>query len=132
MINRKTVGLITFLRGSSLPSDQMPGCANYDFDRDGCLFEDTGCKVEKNKRCGYFERAVLPTAKDIGLQELVNDLYAEATGFISKPVKNIRRCSCGEALMPRQRSCEKCLRNRRKSTYRQKRDNRKSYAQQLS
>ena len=40
-----------------------PGCANFDYHYDGCLFRDE-CLVLKGERCEYFERAVLPTITD--------------------------------------------------------------------
>ena len=40
-----------------------PGCANFDYHYDCCLFRDE-CLVQMGKRCKYFERAVLPTITD--------------------------------------------------------------------
>ncbi len=40
-----------------------PGCANFDYHYDCCLFRDE-CLVQKGQRCEYFERAVLPTISD--------------------------------------------------------------------
>ena len=40
-----------------------PGCANFDYHYDSCLFRDE-CLVQKGQRCEYFERAVLPTISD--------------------------------------------------------------------
>jgi hypothetical protein len=40
-----------------------PGCANFDFHYECCLFRDE-CLVLKGHRCEYFERAVLPTITD--------------------------------------------------------------------
>ena len=40
-----------------------PGCANFDYHYDCCLFRDE-CLVQKGQRCEYFERAVLPTITD--------------------------------------------------------------------
>ncbi|MHC4728166.1 MAG: hypothetical protein ACYS17_13170 [Planctomycetota bacterium] len=40
-----------------------PGCANFDYHYDCCLFRDE-CLVQKGRRCEYFERAVLPTIAD--------------------------------------------------------------------
>ena len=40
-----------------------PGCANFDYHYDSCLFRDE-CLVQKGQRCEYFERAVLPTITD--------------------------------------------------------------------
>ena len=40
-----------------------PGCANFDYHYDSCLFRDE-CLVQKGQRCEYFERAVLPAISD--------------------------------------------------------------------
>jgi hypothetical protein len=40
-----------------------PGCANFDYHYNCCLFRDE-CLVQKGQRCEYFERAVLPTITD--------------------------------------------------------------------
>ena len=45
------------------PKGRKPGCANFDYYYDGCLFRDE-CLVQHGKRCEYFERAVLPTVAD--------------------------------------------------------------------
>ena len=124
MLTRKTVGILTFLKGSSNPEDGMPGCANYDFHYGGCLLDNT-CKVEHNKRCGYFEQMVLPTAADIGLKELVYSLYEKqvgVSGLIKVDSRPGRNCpDCGAELLPRKRYCEKCTRKRRQDAYRRKR-----------
>jgi hypothetical protein len=51
---RKSVGLIMFLKGSSNPKQQMPGCANYDHYYGGCSLWGE-CRQEQGKRCDYFE-----------------------------------------------------------------------------
>ncbi len=48
-----------------------PGCANFDYHYDSCLFRD-GCLVQQGKRCDYFERAVLPAIDDNIMVELYN------------------------------------------------------------
>ena len=125
MAKRKTVGLIAFLKGSSNPADQMPGCANFDY----CLLDNT-CKVQQGKRCSYFERAVLPTALDIGLKEHIYSLYGNHVGIESYQQfdkSNIRRCTdCEAELKPRQRYCDECKKRRRRKSYRNNRSKRNS------
>ena len=75
-MKHRQVSLRVFLRGTSNPKEQMPGCANYDHDHGGCLFADA-CQVEQGQRCGYFERAVLPTAADTGQKEHIYSLYEQ-------------------------------------------------------
>jgi hypothetical protein len=121
---RRTAGLIQFLKGNSDPAVAMPGCANYDHHHGGCLFDDS-CSVEQGKRCGYFEKAVLPTAADIGLKEHVYSLYQrhvgiEAEGQLTRDL--VRKCpECGAELKPRQRYCDDCARRKRRESYRRSR-----------
>ena len=121
---RTTVGLITFLKGSTKPEDRMPGCANFDHYYGGCLFSDT-CLVQEGKRCGYFEKCVLPTAEDIGLKALVYSLYRRHVAIEDDYLLDageIRRCpDCGAELKPRQRYCDKCRDERRRDSYRRRR-----------
>lgn len=49
--------------GDTDRKSRKPGCANFDYYYDGCLFRDE-CLVQHGKRCEYFERAVLPTVAD--------------------------------------------------------------------
>ena len=131
MVENKTIGLITFLKGSSNPAERMPGCANYDHHYGGCLFADV-CKVQQGQRCGYFEKAVLPTAADIGLKEQVYSLYYKHVGIEQDVYKieigEIRRCpgfngkTCGAPLLPRRRYCDKCRDRKRRDDYRKRRD----------
>ena len=120
---RRSVGLIAFLKGSSDPKEQMPGCANYDHYYGGCLFADA-CLVEQGNRCGYFEKAVLPIAYELGLQN-VYDAYEEQCGISGDGMLNrssARVCpDCGGPIRPRQRYCDDCSRKRRRATYRRSR-----------
>ena len=124
---KKKVGLIAFLKGTSNPEDGMPGCANYDHYYGGCLLWET-CKVERGQRCGYFEKAVLPTAADIGLSERMYSLY-EKQCSVSGPLERsqTRICpDCGTGLKPRQRYCDNCAKKHRRESYRKARDNKRS------
>jgi hypothetical protein len=127
---KRTVGLIAFLRGSTSPENKMPGCCNYDHDSGGCLDKDC-CLVEQGKRCGYFEKVVLPTSVDLGLKELVYSLYQKHVGIAEDDplinTANIRPCpDCGAELKPRQRYCDDCKRRRRRKSYRNSRSKRNS------
>jgi len=127
-MRRRSVGLITFLKGNTDPKVCMPGCANYDHHYGGCLFADT-CLVQEGKRCGYFERAVLPTAADTGLQGLVYAQYEKHVGIEGNGGLNreqIRMCpDCGAEVGPRQRYCPKCSKRRRRESYRRARRKRR-------
>lgn len=121
---KRSVGLIAFLKGSTDPADGMPGCANYDHHYGGCLFGDT-CKVQDGQRCGYFEQAVLPTADAIGLKEAIYYQYEQQVGLVGIGVLKrgqVRRCpDCGDEVKPRQRYCENCSKRRRRESYRRAR-----------
>jgi hypothetical protein len=123
---KRTVGLIAFLKGSTDPAAGMPGCANFDHHYGGCLLADT-CKVQDGKRCGYFERAVLPTAEEIGLTDVVYSAYEAHVGIAGNGLLNrgqIRRCpDCGDEVGPRQRYCANCSSRRRRQSYRRARQN---------
>jgi hypothetical protein len=123
--HRRTVGLIAFLKGSTDPATGMPGCGNYDHYYSGCLFGDK-CQVQEGQRCGYFERAVLPTAADIGLKDRIYSLYEEHVGIAGNGLLRrgqIRRCpDCADEVGPRQRYCQKCSRKRRRESYRRARE----------
>ena len=115
----KSVGLIRFLKGTSDVKAGMPGCANYDHHYGGCLFGKK-CKVEQGKRCSYFERAVLPTAADIGRRDEIYHQY-EVKCKVAEPLTRpgLRLCpDCGIGLNLRERYCKNCARARRLKTRR--------------
>ena len=121
---KRSVGLLAFLRGNTDPAVGMPGCANYDHHYGGCLFAEH-CAVEQGQRCGYFERAVLPTASDIGLSAQVYAQYAKQVGLDDTRelgAEPPRPCpDCGGELKPRQRYCDTCSARRRRDSYRRAR-----------
>ncbi len=117
---KRTVGLIAFLRGSTNPENKMPGCCNYDHGSGGCLDKDC-CLVEQGKRCGYFEKAVLPIAGEIG-QQKIYAAYESLTGADPLARPQARLCpDCGAELKPRQRYCDNCKKKRRRQSYRKSR-----------
>ena len=122
---RRSVGLIAFLRGCTDPKAGMPGCANLDRHYGGCLLGDT-CKVQDGQRCGYFERAVLPTAESIGLKDVVYSAYEAQVGIAGNGLLKrgqIRLCpDCGDEVGPRQRYCSNCSKRRRRQSYRRARE----------
>lgn len=117
---KRTVGLIAFLKGSTDPKAGMPGCANFDHHYGGCLFQDV-CFVQEDKRCGYFEKGVLPVGDSITRQK-----YEALTGaYIEGQVMNL--CSdCGKLVPPRRRYCDNCKKKRRQKT---NRDNLRKFRQ---
>jgi hypothetical protein len=132
MVNQKrNVGLITFLKGSSNPVDKMPGCANFDHHYGECLEAET-CSVKDGNRCQYFEAAVLPTAADIGQLERITKLYQKQIGIEQEHIE-IRKCpDCQTELRPRERYCSDCKRKRRLETKRQTKRKRQVRSRQLS
>jgi hypothetical protein len=115
----KSCGLIKFIKGDQ--QNNIPGCCNYDHYYGGCLF-DSECKIEAGKRCGYFEKAVLPIAQELGISEQINAAYADKVGlteFNPKSEVKTRRCECGAILKPRHRYCEKCSKKHRRQGQRE-------------
>ncbi len=116
---KRSIGLIAFLKGSTDPKAGMPGCANYDHHYSGCLYG--GCLAEAGQRCGYFEKAVLPIAGEIG-QQKIYAAYESLTGADPLARPQARLCpDCGAELKPRQRYCDDCKRKRRRQSYRNSR-----------
>jgi len=111
---KRSVGLSSFLKGSTDPKAGMPGCANFDHHYGGCLFG--ACLVELGERCSYFERAVLPTGDSD-----IRRKYEALTGvYIEGQAVNL--CGdCGRTIPPRRRYCDRCVQKRRRATYRQSR-----------
>ena len=119
----KAVNLITFLKGSSDPGRRMPGCCNYVHAGGGCLIWGD-CLVVIKKRCSIFEEVVLPTAADIGQEQLIYDQYENRVGIDSVAKKlvrgEIRSCpDCGAELAKGLRFCDTCRRKRRQKTQRE-------------
>jgi len=127
-IRKQSVGLIAFLKGNTDPAAGMPGCANFDHHHSGCQLAET-CLVQEGKRCGYFERAVLPTAADLSLKDTVYSQYEAHVGIAGNGLlqrEQIRRCpDCGDEVGPRQRYCLKCSKTRRRQSYRRARGKRR-------
>lgn len=120
----RAIGLIAFLKGSTDPKVGMPGCANYDHHYSGCLYG--GCLVEAGQRCGYFEKAVLPIAGEIG-QQKIYAAYESLTGADPLARSQARLCpDCGASLKPRQRYCDNCSKKHRRNSYRKARKNKRS------
>jgi len=136
MAKHRTIGLLSFLRGSSDQNNGTPGCSNYNHEHGGCLLcwskcdksvcvacelQDTRCRVELGQRCNYFEKAVLPTAWQIGCGDSILKQYRQKSGedLIGK-VKEIKHedtkyCECGEPLrLGWTVRCPKCQRKYRR------------------
>ncbi len=124
---------MAFLKGSSDPNDKMPGCTNLDKHYGGCFFDRKNCSaetcnVQEGKRCEYFEKAVLPSAAELGLKEHLNRLYGKHVGTeIETICGGIRYCpDCETELALGQRYCEPCRQKRRRITYRNSRNKKAS------
>jgi len=120
---KKSISLLVFIKGDH--QHNIPGCANYY--NDGCVLRRT-CKIEKGKRCLYFEKTVLPVAAELGIGGSIGDAYADKVGLVGfrpQMTKEARRCLCGAILLSRQRYCEKCSKRRRRESYRKMRDSKR-------
>jgi len=93
-----------------------------------CTLEGPCVIIEYSRRCGYFEKNVLPppaySFKHLcfetrpTVERMVRSEYAEI-----RPDSSIgdRFCECGNPLSKRQRLCEKCRKERRREAYRRSR-----------
>jgi len=116
MRQKQTIGLMQFLRGSTNVELKMPGCACY---YEGACIFDEPCKVQNGKRCKYFERCVLPTAADMGLNTCVYRKYEKLMKARLKK-KKVRHCVCGREMQKHRRYCDLCREQRRKKSNRRK------------
>lgn len=117
----KSIGLMTFVRGSTNPADRMPGCANYDKHYGGCLGED--CRVETGRYCTHFEKVVLPTAGEKA--DKIARQYAKQV-LKKVKVKKGRSCpECGGFILPRRKLCDDCIRKNKHQAYVKLRDKKK-------
>ena len=107
--------LRAFIAGSSNPKDNIPGCSNLD--GINCIWNDSGCLVDQGKKCLYFEKAVLPTAEDIGKSEYMRKAYAKQIGLDSDKVSasdSSRHCpGCDTELQAGEKFCRSCCVTRR-------------------
>ncbi len=124
----KMVGLMSFLRGSTNPKDGMPGCANFDHYYGGCL-QSTDCRVEKGQRCGYFEKAVLPTARQSGQTDRIYGKYEAKVGLAQTPLPRgeAQGCpDCGAEMEFGRKYCRQCTIARRQKATQDARERRRS------
>lgn len=122
-------GLKSFIKGSRDPKDRMPGCCNYDLHHVGCFLLDhmgqrCDCKPLKDQRCGYFERAVLPTANLLKLKDRqkIMDEYQRAYGLeklVKIELSKTHTCPCGNPIPSRMRFCNVCKKKKRQKTKRE-------------
>lgn len=105
--------LDAFIKGSTDPEKQIPGCANYDHYHDTCM-TDEPCLVMEGKRCSYFEKAVLPTDG-----QAIHFAYEKLTGAMVN-VTSVNTCNdCPKVIPPRRRYCDSCKKKRQRKTQRE-------------
>ena len=108
-------------------------CANFDRRYGYCYcLDDSGladgaprpvqdnerCMIQQGSPCEYFERILLPIARQHRVYEQVFEQYSK----LDKDAKRetVRRCpDCGAELWPRRRYCDFCRDKRRRKTVRQ-------------
>ncbi len=121
--------LRAFIRGSTNPKEHTPGCANLD--GSDCIFvtdsDKSPCLIEIGKPCPYFEKAVLPTAEDIGKSEYMRKAYAKQIGLdADKVTAKTRYCpDCDGELKKGQKYCDICTKKRRIASYQKSRENKR-------
>ena len=115
-------------------------CPNYDPYYNGCLFcwagcrndadclgyidlSHTFCKVSQNKRCGFFEVAVLGPpdypyrVPGYDYQKIFTQYGRINPAFAGRGVV-VRLCECGAVLGPGRRVCDRCQKQHRKESNR--------------
>ena len=128
---KKTTSLIAFTHQN---------CANYDTHYSYCfgldcyslstdgkkvqpLQENEKCLIQQGKRCGYFERVLLPIAKQLGIYEKIIKQYGKTGNLV--PKETTRSCpDCGAELEYRKKLCPKCREKRKQKA---NRENQKNY-----
>ena len=114
--------LKAFIIGKSDPKPNLPGCANYDRAYDCCM-DGEDCRVLKDKRCAYFERAVLPVAKQSDRMEVIDEYMKISGGSHIPSLSGVKRkvcLSCGTPVSGRNKYCEKCKKHRIRDQQRKK------------
>jgi len=97
---------------SSLRALVRSECCNH---LDGQHLGELPCAVLAGRRCGWFERALLPVASQ-QVQEAYSQMVSNG-GQVHRRIAS-RHCQCGAALEPRQRYCETCRKERRRRSAR--------------
>mgnify|MGYP005646781095 CR=1 FL=1 len=110
----------------TLPLYVRDECANWSSNLKGCL-GGSPCLVLLGKRCGYFERAVLPPegypypnrtfAQNPKAEKQVRQEYGLVGGRRYDP--KARFCKCGNPLAKYRQMCEQCRRKRRQKSKRE-------------
>lgn len=91
-------------------------CANWD---NGMCF-DNPCRLAENKRCTYFEEAVLPLEKHISDEAYRKSILDAADRYGKVLGGPRRRCpDCGAPLQARRRLCGDCRRKHRQQAARE-------------
>jgi hypothetical protein len=125
--------------GNVLTTFVKKECCNWDSDT--CLgatllstglFNTTGkCYILEGKSCPYFERCVLPSAKNDSSYDKIVRYYSKINSKFDPAYANT--CNdCGKTIPPRKRYCKKCAKKRRNKTYKISSKNYRSAHQHLN
>ena len=113
--------LKAFIVGKSDPKLNLPGCANYNREYDCCM-DDGDCRVLQGERCSYFERAVLPVAKQSGRMVVIDEYVKISGGSHISFLSGVKRkvcLTCGTPVPGRHKYCEKCKKARNRDYQKQ-------------
>lgn len=84
----------------------------------GNRFRDPGpCSILDNKPCGYFREILIPTATLRGEYEPILRAYKKLDERMEG--EDVRRCECGQELLPRKRFCPRCAKRKRAAASRE-------------
>ena len=111
--------------GNVLTTFLKKECSNWDTNtclgatiKSTGLFNTSGkCVIIEGKPCPYFEKSVLPSAKNDPNYDKIVKHYCKINPENIPADSNI--CNdCGKTIPPRKRYCKECANKRRKKTFR--------------
>ena len=98
--------LESFIKGTTNPLDKTPGCSRFNF---------CECKILDCERCGYFEKAVLPTADVSGSKGEILCLYKDQTNYVPEKRDKVGHCKCGKEREKGKQYCPECRAKHRRN-----------------
>jgi hypothetical protein len=125
--------------GNLLTTFLKKECCNWDSDTclgatllSSGLFNATcKCYIMEREPCPYFERCVLPSAKNDPNYDKIVKYYSMINSKFDPTYANT--CNdCGKTIPPRKRYCKKCAKKRRNKTYKISSKHYRSVHQHLS
>jgi len=110
--------------GNVLTTFIKTNCSNWDIDiclgatiNSTGLFNTSGkCLIIEGKPCPYFEKSVLPSAKNDANYDKILKYYSKINPKFDPAQANTCN-NCGKTIPPRKRYCKECAKKLRRKTY---------------